>query len=257
MRSNSLKRILYLVIWVVLPMLSSAKDAAHDLFEKGNASYAKSQYKEALNAYQDLLNEGYQSVAVYFNMGNASYKLGDIPSALLYYEKAHKLSPGDEDINFNIRFANLKTADKIDEAPVFFLSSWWRKFILSFSISTLSVLSVIFVLAASIILIVYFFSNSVSLKKLAFYASVTSFCLGLLTIFISGRQMSYFDAHKQAIIFSSSVSVKNGPVNSSGTLFILHDGTKVNILDNDNGWIKIRLANGNEGWIKSGDVKEI
>ena len=257
MKSNNLKQILYLVVCILIPMVSFGNKTPRELFEQGNASYAKSQYKEALNAYQDLLNEGYQSVAVYFNMGNASYKLGDIPSALLYYEKAHKLAPGDEDINFNIRFANQKTTDRIDEAPEFFLSSWWRKFILSFSISTLSVLSVIFVLAASIILIVYFFSNSVSLKKLAFYASVTSFCLGLLTIFISGRQMSYFDAHRQAIIFSSSVPVKNAPVNSSGTLFILHDGTKVNILDNDNGWIKIRLANGNEGWIKSGDVKEI
>jgi len=257
MKSNRLKRILYLVIWVLIPMLSFGKDSAHELFEKGNTSYAKSHYKEALSDYQELLNRGYQSAAVYFNMGNASYKLGDIPSALLYYENAHKLSPGDEDINFNIRFANQKTADKIDEAPVFFLSSWWRKFILGVSISTLSVLSVIFVLAASVIMIVYFFANSVSIKKLSFYASAAFLCFGLLTIFISGRQMSYFDAHKQAIIVSRPVSVKNAPVNSSGTLFILHDGTKVNILGTDNGWLKIRLANGNEGWIKSGDVKEI
>jgi tetratricopeptide (TPR) repeat protein len=257
MKSNSMKRILYLVILFVLPIFSFAKDDAGELFKEGNNFYTKGNYKDALKTYQQILDEGYQSAAVYFNMGNASYKLGEIPSAILYYEKAHKLAPGDDDINFNIRFANLKTTDKIDEIPEFFLSSWWRKFILGLSLSTLSVLSVVFVIAASVILILYFFSNSVSVKKLSFYASVTLFSLGLLTLFVSGRQASYFDDHKQAIIFNPAVSVKNGPLDNSGTLFILHEGTRVDVLENDGSWTKIRLANGNQGWIKGNDVKEI
>jgi tetratricopeptide (TPR) repeat protein len=252
-----MKRILYLVIWLILPLVSFGNDQVQTLFAKGNAYYAKAQYKDALSAYQQVLDEGYQSAAVYFNMGNASYKSGDIPSALLYYEKAHKLSPGDEDIKFNIRFANLKTTDKIDEAPEFFLANWWKAFILSFSVGTLAMLSIILVLFGSGVLILYFFTNSVTIKKSSFYTSIILFCLCFLTIFMANRQVSYFNGHRQAIIFSSSVTIKNAPVERSGTLFVLHEGTKVNILENSNGWIKIRLANGNEGWIRMTDVKEI
>jgi len=120
MKYSKLKRTLFLVVWLVLPMLSFGNDQAQALFAKGNAYYSKAQYKEALTTYQQISGEGYQSAALYFNMGNASYKSDDIPSALLYFEKAHKLAPGDEDINYNIRFASLKTIDKIDEAPELF-----------------------------------------------------------------------------------------------------------------------------------------
>jgi len=257
MKYSKLKRTLFLVVWLVLPMLSFGNDQAQALFAKGNAYYSKAQYKEALTTYQQISGEGYQSAALYFNMGNASYKSDDIPSALLYFEKAHKLAPGDEDINYNIRFASLKTIDKIDEAPEFFLANWWKAFILSFSVGSLTVLSIVLVMLASVVLIIYFFANSVSIKKSSFYASIVLFLLGVLTIFMTGMQINYFDNHRQAIIFASSVTIKSGPVEKSGSLFVLHDGTKVNILENNNGWMKIRLGNGNEGWIKAGDVKEI
>ena len=257
MKYSKSKRILFLVVWFVLPMLSFGSDQAQALFAKGNAYYAKAQYKDALTIYQQILGEGYQSAALYFNMGNASFKSDDIPAALLYFEKAHKLAPGDEDINYNIRFANLKTVDKIDEAPEFFLANWWKAFILSLSVGTLTVLSILLVMLASVIFIIYFFANSVSIKRSSFYASIVLFLLGVLTIFMTGMQISYFDNHRQGIIFASSVTIKSGPVDKSGSLFVLHDGTKVNILENNNGWMKIRLGNGNEGWIKAGDVKEI
>ncbi|MDB5011226.1 MAG: Tetratricopeptide repeat protein [Mucilaginibacter sp.] len=257
MKFKSFKRIVYILIAIALPLLSFADDNVQALFQKGNNYYAKAQYKEALKAYQQIVNDGYKSAAVYFNMGNASYKNDDIPSALLYYEKAHKLAPGDEDINFNIRFANLKTTDKIDEAPELFLNRWWREFILSVSVKVLAVLSILFVLAGSAMLIVYFFTNSVFIKKASFYTSIILFFFGMVTLFVSSQQVNYFESHKQAIIFSGSVNVKSGPVEKAGTLFVLHDGTKVNVLDSNNDWIKIKLANGNEGWIKSADVKEI
>ena len=257
MKSNKLKRFLYILILLSAPILSYGNDQVNTLFSKGNAFYAKGQYKEAITTYQSVLNDGYQSAGLYFNLGNAYYKSGDVTSAILYYEKAHKLSPGDEDINFNIRFANLKTTDKIDEAPEFFLESWWRKVILTFSISTLAFFTVLLVLSASAIFIVYLFGNSVAVKKSSFYTSVVLFSLALFTWFISGRQSSYFNSHKQAVVFSSSVTVKSGPNDGSGTLFVLHDGTKINILENYNNWIKIKLVNGNQGWVKARDIKEI
>jgi tetratricopeptide (TPR) repeat protein len=256
MKSNRLLLIITVLIWLA-PNIAFCDVQSTALFQKANNEYAKGLYKEALASYQSLINDGYQSASLYFNMGNASYKLADYPSAILYYEKAHKLAPADEDINFNIKFANLKTTDKIDELPEFFLARWWRNFILGFSISALSTSSILLVLLASAMLILYFFSGSVAVKKISFYASLVFFGIGLFTLLMAAGQRSYFNDHKQAIIFSGAVSVKNSPLEKSGTLLILHDGTKVSILESSDSWLKIRLANGNEGWIKASDVKEI
>ena len=257
MRFSMLRKALYIFIAFVIPSICFGDDNMQALFASGNASYNKGQYKEALAVYQKVFDSGYESAALYFNMGNASYKTDDLPSALLYYGKAHKLSPGDEDINFNIRFVNQKTTDKIDESPEFFVAKWWRGFILALSANVLGWLSVLLVLLASGILILYFFTGSVTIKKASFYGAVILFVLGAFTIFTAGMQVSYFNGHKEAIIFNPSVTVKSGPVEKAGALFVIHDGTKVNVLDDSNGWLKIKLANGSEGWIKAGDAKEI
>jgi len=217
MKYSMQKRLFYLLILIAVPLLSFGNDDAGVLFKKANDLYAKAQYKDALGTYQQIVDDGYQSATVYFNMGNASYKMDDIPSALLYYEKAHKLSPGDEDINFNLKYVNLKTTDKIDAAPEFFLNRWWRGFILSFSAKALSVWSIVFILLGSGVLVLYFFGNSVAVKKTSFYTAIALFFLGIVAIFMTNRQLSYFDDHKQGIVFSNSVNVKSGPFDNTAT----------------------------------------
>lgn len=256
MKYNQPKISLCFVVMLFLPALCLADDA-QSAFEKGNSFYSKNHYKEAITTYTQIVNSGDYSALVYFNLGNAYYKDGDLPSALLYYEKAHRLSPGDDDINFNIRFANAKTTDKIDEAPEFFLSKWWKGFILAISANALAIIAIVLILFGSGTLILYFFSNSFIIKKVSFFASLVLFFLGIFAVSIAGSQVSYFNDNKQAIIFTSVVNIKGSPAEKAVTLFVLHDGTKVTISDNNNGWLKIKLANGNEGWLKSTDVKEI
>lgn len=252
-----MKKALYILIAFVIPSVCFGANDMQAVFAGANAAYGKGRYEDAVKQYMQVVNAGYQSVALYFNLGNAFYKTGDVPSALLYYEKAHKLSPGDEDINFNIKFANLKTTDKIDEAPEFFVTKWWRGFILGISANALGWISVLLILLASGILIIYFFTTSVAVKKMSFYGAMLSFILGIFAVFIAVMQVNYFSGHREAIVFSPSVTVKSGPVDKAGGLFVIHDGTKVNVLDDNNGWLKIKLANGSEGWIKSGDAREI
>jgi len=256
MKYNQFKILLCFLAMLFLPTLCFANDM-QSVFQKGNGFYNKNHYKEAIATYNQIINAGYYSAPVYFNLGNAYYKDGDLPSALLYYEKAHRLSPGDDDINFNIRFANAKTTDKIEEAPEFFLSKWWKGFILAMSADALAIIAIMLVLLGSGALILYFFSTSFSIKKFSFFGSLVLFFLGIFGVFIVGSQVSYFDNNKQAIIFTSVVNVKGSPAEQAATLFVLHDGTKINISDNSNGWLKIKLANGNEGWLKLTDVKEI
>jgi tetratricopeptide (TPR) repeat protein len=241
-----------MILIFMLPALCFGDDGL-----KGDALYARGNYKEAVKSYQSVISEGYQSAALFYNLGNAYFKSGDIASALLYYEKAHLLSPGDEDINFNIRFANTKTTDKIDEAPEFFLTKWWSGFILAISADSLAILAVVLMLLASALLIVYFFSKHGTLKKISFFSVLGVFVLGLFSVFIAHSQVSYFNDNKQAIIFSTVANVKSGPAGQSATLFVLHDGTKVDIKETTGDWIKIKLANGNEGWLKVTDLKEI
>jgi len=252
-----LKRLIYLLLLFALPLLGFGKDKEQTLFEQGNTLYAKADYKGAVANYKKILDEGYQSDAVYFNLGNAYYKLGEISSALLYYEKARKLAPGDDDINFNIQFANLKTTDKIDDAPQLFLVNWWHSIILAMSVNTLSTLSILFFLLGFGSLAYYLFAQSITLKKISFYSGIVIIILGSTTIFIAGRQTAYFESHHEAIVFNASVTAKSGPDNNAKNLFVIHDGTKVTVVESNSGWIKIRLINGSEGWITLADAREI
>jgi len=256
MRSKGMKQLFLFVTVVVLPLLSFGNDHQEALFAKANSYYAKAQYREALDTYQKIIAGHEQSAAVYFNMGNASYKLEDIPSALLYYEKAHRLSPNDEDINANIRLANSKTRDKIEEVPEFFLNRWWRGVYLSFSANTFAVFSLLFVLAGSAFLIIYFFAHQRGIKKSSFFVAVACFILGIFTIFLLSRQLSYFK-QQQGIVFSSPVYVKSAPAEQSRDLLLIHEGVKVTILEINRDWVRVKLANGNEGWMKAGDIKVI
>nr|MBB6152307.1 tetratricopeptide (TPR) repeat protein [Mucilaginibacter sp. SP1R1] len=253
-----LRRIIYLLLLIGAPLLAFCDNGAATLFKKGNGQYAKAQYKQAITFYEKLIDGGYQSSAVFFNLGNAFYKTGDNTSAILYYEKAHKLSPGDEDIRFNNQLVNSKITDKLDEVPEFFITKWWHGFILGFSLNALAVLSVLFLLTGSLVFILYRFTNSVVVKKVSFYSAILLLFFGLVTIFVAGRQADYFDTHHQAIVFSSSVTIKSEPGGkASKDLFVLHDGTKVDILEHNNDWVKIKLPNGNEGWIGATDIREI
>jgi len=257
MRFNQIKLIVCFLAIMFSPAISFGADN-RQLFEKANALYAKNQYKQAADIYNEILKAGYQSAALYFNLGNAHYKQGEVPEAILYYEKAHRLAPGDDDINFNIRLANSKTVDKIDEVPEFFLSRWWNGFILSFSADKLATTAIIFMLIGSAFLIWYFFAIAGGVKKFAFFSSVVFFFVAIGAVVIATSQLSYFDNNKQGIVFTPSVNVKTSPADAVSTAFVLHEGTKVNVLgSNGGGWLKIKLANGNEGWIKAADVKEI
>ncbi|EHQ30171.1 Tetratricopeptide TPR_1 repeat-containing protein [Mucilaginibacter paludis DSM 18603] len=242
---------------IAAPLTAKADDQVNSLFTKGNDQYAKAKYQDAVKTYQAILDKGYQSAVVYFNMGNAYYKLGEIPSAVLYYEKAHKLAPGDEDIKFNIQLANAKTTDKIEATPGFFLTNWWNAFILCCSVNSLGIITVLLIGAGFGVLTFYLFAQSVGLKKASFYGALALIFLGLVTALMGASQVHYFAAHHQAVVFNNAVTVKSEPGAASKNLFVIHDGTKVDILEDNNGWMRIRLSNGNEGWMMATDVKPI
>lgn len=252
-----MRNLYVLFLLLALPMLSLAADAPEAGFVKGNAFYAKGKYKEAVAAYQQVLDAGYSSAGLYFNLGNAYYKLDEIPLAILNYEKAHKASPGDEDISVNIQLANLKIKDKIEAVPEFFLAKWWQSFLLFCSAELLSILAVSACLVGFALLIVYLFAVALSVKRPAFYAGICLLVLALLMVLVAGLQTSYLDSSNGAVVFDGTVNVKSGPKDSFKTLYVVHEGLKVSIKEENDGWAKVELPNGNVGWLALASVKKI
>jgi tetratricopeptide (TPR) repeat protein len=253
---NRITRSIYLLLLLALPLFSRA-DENTALFDRGNTAFAKGNYQQAANDYQKIIDGGYQSAAVFFNLGNAYYRLGDLPSSLLYYEKAHKLAPSDEDINFNIHFANARTTDKLEQPAEFFITKWWNNFILFFSVSTLAALSILFVIGGFGILVLYLFTNNFIIKRSSFYTGILVIVIGLAFIFMAGQQENYFSSHHQAIIFGNSITAKSTPDANGKPLFIVHEGTKVDVLQKTATSIEVQLPNGNAGWIGVDDAKDI
>lgn len=246
------------LLLVAMPFITLAKESnAEALLKQGNEAYAKNQFAEAASAYQQVLDAGYQSATVYYNLGNANYKLGEISQAILNYEKALKLNPGDADIRLNLQLANLKITDRIEVVPEFFLTKWWKGFIYFLSLDVLSVLTVVCFIAGFMLLIAYLFLIAVWPKRVTFYAGIGVLSLGLIFLIMAGTQHHYLNASKQGIVFAGASDVKSGPDSKQKTLFVIHDGTKVTIEDRETEWIKVKLDNGNGGWIKSSAIKEI
>lgn len=226
-------------------------------FELANEYYNQAVYDSALILYHAVMDEGLASDALYYNTANAYFKLKDIPSSIVYYEKALKINPSDEDILHNLNIANSMITDKIEVIPQLFFRVWWNNFYTMLPADTwawISVLVFILTLASAFI---YFTSYNILLRKISFF-------LGLLLLFMSvgsfglaSQKYYYTQQTNEAIVFVPTITVKSSPTVASVDLFVLHEGTKVTLLDHAGGWQKIRIANGSVGWLPEEVLKGI
>lgn len=222
-----------------------------NLIEAGNQSYSSADYTSAISQYESILESGFESSGLYFNLGNAYFKLNNIPAAILYYEKAGKLDPTDENIQFNLDLANSRIIDKMEPLPEFFLRTWWKSARDIFSSDRWAKIGVIGFIIALVALILFIISGSIFLRKISFWSGIL--LLGMMSvslIFSIGGYRDY-SRHNSAIIFTPTVTVKSSPNDASVDLFVIHEGTKVFITDLVEGWSEVRLANGNVGWVKT------
>lgn len=220
------------------------------LFDKANQLYAEGQFKEAAQTYEQILNENKESADLYFNLGNAYYKLNQIPQAILNYERALRLSPQDEDIQFNLEAANLLVVDQLDAVPEFFLSKWIRSARQSLSLETWTSLLIVSFILALVAFAFYRISGSRAIRKFSFVFAIILLTNALVSTIAARNWHAELSGQHTALIFSPSAMVKASPDQSGTDLFLLHEGTKLEILDQMGEWYEIRLINGNEGWIE-------
>ncbi len=232
-------------------------DATDDAFKKANEHYMKEEYSTAIDQYEDLLQQGYKTSELYYNLGNAYFKSNLIPSAILNFERAKRLAPGDEDINFNLKIANLQTVDKIKTIPKPFFTEWWHSVRGVLSSGMWGGLAILAFWLGGASFIVFLYSSVPSIKKITFTASSVLVFITVLSLIFAIQTYNEETNLKEAIVFAESSYVKTSPDDASTDLVILHEGTKLEVLDELGDWKKIRLADGNVGWIMDNDIEMI
>jgi tetratricopeptide (TPR) repeat protein len=225
--------------------------------QQGNTFYSNNQFEKALKEYQTVLDSGFVSAELYFNMGNSYFKLANYKKAILYYEKSKLLSPGDTDIEFNLEMARSFTVDKIEAIPELFFVTWFKEIRNSFSSTLWGVISLATFIISLVAWLIYLLSGSVLLKKIGFWFGAVLILLSI-TAFSFGSSLKHLQTGQQsAIIFTPSVSIKSTPSESGTNLFVLHEGTKVDILETIGTWCQVKIASGDRGWIKWSDLEKI
>jgi tetratricopeptide (TPR) repeat protein len=252
-------RINLLVVFALLcfPFPGIAKESVDSLFVKANKEYAQKNYEAAATTYQKVLDAGIRTSSIYYNLGNTHYRLNNLASAILNYERAHRIFPNDDDVNANLRFANSKITDKMEVVPELFLKRWWTSFLLLLSVQSWSVFGVLSLLLGFAGLVIYLFSLKVELKRFSFYTGLVLILLGICCISFAGAEESYLQSHKEAIVFNGVVNVKSSPDIKQKTLMVIHEGTKVRIIEPRENWLKVELPNGNIGWVEAAALQLI
>lgn len=239
------------------PLTLGSQISASDKFNKGVTYYNSANYKEALQIWMEIYNTGYRSAYLDFNIGNANFKLNNVPGAILFYERAYLMNPADEDINYNLQIARTLIVDRFQEIPELFFIRWYNLISLIFSTNSWAKISIVAFVLCLLLLSLYIYSSKYRFKILGFWFGVSFFIFSVITFSFAARNKSLvYDSHK-AIIFSPLVSGKSSPDNSGTDLFVLHEGTKVFIEDEVGGWLEIRLSDGNVGWVPTNSLNII
>lgn len=244
-----------LFLWIqCLAMFAYAQDSA---VKEAETAYTQEEYGKAIELYENILKTDGESPEIYYNLGNAYYKAGKVAPAILNYERALVLEPGDGDARFNLQIARQKTVDKIEPVGEFFLTRWFkavRNLAGADAWAKLGIVSFILFIGC---LILFFFSKWLYLKKIGFYVGLLLLLTVILANIFATYQKDEWTNRTQAIVFAPTVTVKSSPDASGTDLFILHEGTKVKIKSTLGEWSEIELADGNVGWMPSKDMEII
>ncbi|HTY10937.1 MAG TPA: tetratricopeptide repeat protein [Bacteroidota bacterium] len=235
----------------------SYSDEAGRTFDQANQLYLQAKYPDAIALYEKIIQSGFESGELYFNLGNAYYKNGNVQKAILNYERAKELLPRDEDVQFNLQLANLQVVDKIDAVPRIFVYRWIDTMLTLFSLSTMGWIVYAFYLLMLLSFAVLFFVKTYTQKRVAMFGGLLFSALLILTMIGYGVQ-SYKESNTEfAIVMSDVANIKAAPDSKGNDLFVLHKGLKIQVLDDVNHWRKIRLADGKIGWIPEEDCESI
>ena len=246
-----MKRYTLLILLSLAALTMKAQTQNEQWFEQANAAYNVGSYDTAVILYEKILATDVESVPLYYNMGNAYYKMREYPMAIYYYEKALKLDPSNDDVRTNLEIANLAIVDKIEPVPQSFIVKGWNGLKHKLSGDEWAYVSI--GAFALLLVAVYLFlrARRTGWRKLGFFGGIVVFVVLVLSVLFAGQLKQAASKQDQAIVMAPTVTVKSSPNEASVDLFVLHEGTKVSLLDEADGWNKIKIANGSVGWLQA------
>ncbi len=256
---TNLKRMTLIVMALLLAgMMNINATPADSIISEANRHYYNLEFDKAAALYQSVVDKGYASAELFYNLGNAYYKQDQLAEAILFYEKALELTPFDKDIRDNLEMANMLTVDKVESIPEFFLKRWWRLMINLFSPDVWAISSMLLFILALLLLFLYVTGVKPAAGKMKWLTSglvLVFFSVLVYVCSISRKNLIVQNDH--AVIMDLSVAVKSSPDELGTDVFMLHEGTKVEILDSLEDWREIKIANGSKGWVLKESVGEI
>jgi len=244
-----MKKYIILFLTVISTNISfSQEDSLKTFFDKANNLYKEANYKQSIEYYHKIIDKNYHSAEIYYNLGNAYLKSNQIPFAILYYEKALKLKPNNEDIKSNLDYANLFVNNEIQNTSQFFVDRIILTITNTFSSNTWALIAIAMLILTLAQLAIFLFGKTHRTRKIFFFSSIMTFVVVIFTLFLSYQNMQNIVNPKQAIIMQPT-SLKSSPTNKGTDIYILSPGIKVQITNTSDQWYEIRLPNGSKGWI--------
>ena len=255
---RKMKRIMIIFgILTVSAAWLSAQDA-DSLWNQAVKDYTEENYQAALDCFSALEAEGYVSRELYYNIGNCYYKLGNcLGQSILYYERALKLDPSYEDAQVNLAIAREYTLDRIDEVPEFILLTWIKAFRDTVSSDAWAWIALVLFLVTAVMVLLFRFGGSPALRKTAFALAVAALLMTIISAVFAFNLRSGLESDGEAVVTVPVSSVKSSPGFTDQSLFILHEGTKVAVMDSLGEWFRIELSDGRQGWLEAEDIEII
>jgi len=242
------------ILYIIL--LLSNTQGLDSIFDQSNAFYTDGKYQMAIDGYKDILNSGFESAELYYNLGNAFYKLNNIPESNFFYEKARSISPTDEDILINLSYAQNLRIDKIEKLPITQTQNFKINILNLLSEKGWSVLLIILAWIACVSFVLYLSVNNSGNKRI-FFTQFIILMIGLIVVSTINYEKKNLNNEKFAIIYDKEIEVWSEPNKISELKFLLHEGTKVKQVDTIQDWVNIQLENGTLGWIQSSSIKTL
>lgn len=252
-----MRKLLILLCSLALCFIAQAQDSFFMQNKKAADLYKAKRYEQAVTVYESMLSGGKRSAQIFYNLGNAYYKSGEIGRSILNYERALKLKPNYSDTQYNLRLAQMKIIDQQYVENEFVFERWLNTFNSFMSSNVWAVWSVVVFIACLVLLFVYMFSKQIKYRKQGFVGAIIALCISLLCLWMSYRQKSLAENDSQAIVLSSDVTIVSTPDEQGTHLLELHEGVKVQIKSTLDVWVEIELPDGKVGWLKDEDIERI
>lgn len=227
------------------------------LMQSANQMYQDKLYEEATEKYEEILEQGFTSTSLYYNLGNAYFRSGQLGFSILNYERGLKLDPDNTDLLYNLKIVKARTVDRIKEVPQIFIIEWWVSFLTLFTAYTWQIILVVFYLILIISMTLFFVTKSGKVQRYTLYSAVFGLIGVVLFSIILLANIRRETSKDFAIITKNTVAAKQSPDESSNDLFVIHEGLKVAIVNKFGEWVEIELFDGNVGWLPKTTLESI